>query len=205
MQILGSHRYNYLDYTGYKYFQGSNDPWFCATCCSAIFPFASLSNNCFLSAISGDRFNKNDEKQVELKDTSLLLNPSPNLALLFNQFHTTRPEVNDDPDYLVNSKYYSINEIQSLTVANKKKSISIFHINTCSSNKNFDHLEYLLKCTNKKIDVVAVTELELLEIPPNYATLDSRITQLSPLKPNHQQKEHYFTLQITCLINLLMT
>ena len=54
--------------TDYKYFQGSNDSCFCDTCCSAICPFVSLNNNCFLSAISCDRFNKNNEKQVETKD-----------------------------------------------------------------------------------------------------------------------------------------
>ena len=48
-------------------------------------------------------------------------------------------------------------------------------------------------------------ELELLEISPNYVTLVSRITQLSPLQPNHQREERYFTLHITCLINLVMT
>ena len=37
----------------------------------------------------------------------------------------------------------------------------MLHINAFSLNKNFDDLEYLLKCTNK---------LELLEIPPNYVT-----------------------------------
>ena len=40
-------------------------------------------------------------------------------------------------------------------------------------------------------------ELELLEISPNYVTLVSRITQLSPLQPNHQREERYFTLHIT--------
>ena len=79
----------YLDtfhavYIDYKYFQGSNNPWICATCCSATFPFASLNNNYVLSAISisCDRFNKNNEKQIETKDTSLLLNPSPNSLTL---------------------------------------------------------------------------------------------------------------------------
>ena len=67
----------------------------------------------------------------------------------------------DDPDNVVNSKYYSINEIQSLKVANKNKSLSMFHINSCSLNKNFDDLEYLLKCTNKKFDVVAVSETRI--------------------------------------------
>ena len=102
---------NHLDYIDYKYFEGSNDPWFCATCSSVIFPFVPLNNNCFLSAIPCDRFNKHNKSQVETKDTSLLLNQSKNLAaLLFNQFNNTIPEVNDDPDNIVNSRYYSINQ-----------------------------------------------------------------------------------------------
>ena len=43
--------------------------------------------------------------------------------------------------------------------------------------------------------LLLLLKLELLEIPPNYVTLDSRITQL----------EHYLTLQITSLINLVLT
>ena len=128
---------------------------------AAIFPFASSNKNCFLSAISCDRFNKNSEKQVETKDTSLILNPSTSLVLLFNLYNNTRLEVNDDPDNVVNSKCYSINEIQSLKVVNKSKSLSMLHINACSLSKNFDDLGYLPKYTNKKIDVVAVTETRI--------------------------------------------
>ena len=62
---------NRLNDMDYKYFQVSDDPSFCGTCCSAIFPFASLNNNCFLSAISCDIFNKSNEKQIETKDISL--------------------------------------------------------------------------------------------------------------------------------------
>ena len=103
-----------LDYIDYKYFQSSNDPQFCATCCSAIFLFASLNSNCFFTAISCDRFNKKNKnkKQVETKETTLLLNPSSNLTLFFNQLNNT--EKNNDPGNFVNSKYYSVNEIQSL-------------------------------------------------------------------------------------------
>ena len=39
-------------------------------------------------------------------------------------------------------------------------------------------------------------KLELLETTQNYVILVSRITQLSPVLPNHQQDKHYFTLQI---------
>ena len=72
-----------------------------------------------------------------------------------------RPEVNDDPDNVVNSKYYSINEILSLKVANKGKSHSMFYINACSLNKSFGDLEYLLNCTDKIFDVVAVSETRI--------------------------------------------
>ena len=97
------------------------------------------------------------KKQVEPNYALLLLYPSPSLTVPFNQFNNTRPEVNDDTDNVVNSKYYSINEIQLLQ-ANKNKSLSMFHINTCSLNINFDGFEYLLKSTNKQFDVVAITE-----------------------------------------------
>ena len=46
---------------------------------------------------------KSMKKQVETKDTSLLLNPSTNLPLLFNQFNNIMPEVNNDPDNVTNS------------------------------------------------------------------------------------------------------
>ena len=39
---------NHLNYTDHKYFQGSHNPWFCATCFSAIFLFAYFNNNCHL-------------------------------------------------------------------------------------------------------------------------------------------------------------
>ena len=70
--------YKYLHFIDYKYFQSSDDLWFCATVCIAIFLFVSFNNDWFLSAISCDRFIKNNEEKVETNDTSLLLHPSPN-------------------------------------------------------------------------------------------------------------------------------
>ena len=66
--------------------------------------------------------------------------------------------MNDDPDNVVNSKYYSKHQMQSLKIANKNKSLSMLHINTCSLNKNFYNLKYLLKCANNKINDVDITE-----------------------------------------------
>ena len=38
--------------------------------------------------------------------------------------------------------------------------LSLFHINACSLNKNFDDLQHLLNCT-KKIDIIAISETRI--------------------------------------------
>ena len=39
----------------------------------------------------------------------------------------------------------------------KNKYLSLFHINPCSLNQNFDNLQHLLSCT-KNIDLIAISE-----------------------------------------------
>ena len=48
-----------------------------------------------------------------------------------------------------------------MKIPNKSKSLSIFHINTCSLSKNFDDLEYLIKTTNMNFDIVAISETRI--------------------------------------------
>ena len=91
---------------------------------------------------------------VSSKNNLIHLTPPPNLALLFNQFNNTSPEQNVDIENVVNSRYFDIDEMQALKLHVKKNSISFLHINACSLNKNFDDLEYLLKCTNKSFDII---------------------------------------------------
>ena len=43
-------------------------------------------------------------------------------------------------------------------------SLSLFHINSCSLNKIFEDLEYLLKATNKTFDIIAIGESRILEV-----------------------------------------
>ena len=35
-------------YIDYKFLQNSNDPWFCISCCSKIFPFNTVKNKNFI-------------------------------------------------------------------------------------------------------------------------------------------------------------
>ena len=58
-------------------------------------------------------------------------------------------------------RYYDLEEIQTLNIPKKSKSLSMFHINACSLSKNFDDLEYLLKTTN--FDIIAVSETRITE------------------------------------------
>ena len=43
----------------------------------------------------------------------------------------------------------------------KNKSLSLFHINACSLNKNFDDLQHLLSYTRNNFDIIGVTETRI--------------------------------------------
>ena len=108
-------------------------------------------------------FQSNNEPGKTINnEASLLLKPSENLKLLVNQFNDdASPESNIDPENVVQSKYYDIDELQTMKIPNKDKSLALFHINACSLNKNFNELEHLLSCTNKNFDVIAISETRI--------------------------------------------
>ena len=74
---------------------------------------------------------------------------------MYNQFNK-----NSSPEN-INSKYYDTDQIQTLRLPDKHKSLTLFHINACSLSKNFDDLDHLLKCTNKVFDLTAVSETRI--------------------------------------------
>ena len=90
--------------------------------------------------------------------STLVLKQPANLSQIFNQFNDiTENYTNRDPRNVVKCRYYDIEEFQTLNIPNKSKSLSLFHINTCSISKTFD-LEYLLKTTNMNFDATAISE-----------------------------------------------
>ena len=120
-------------------------------CCSTIFPFSSLSSNKnFLACFTNIDDNITQWRDLEHDhDSSLSLKPSSNLELLVNQFNNATPENSNDPEKISSSKYYDIEEMHNIEIPHKNKSLSLFHINACSLNKNFDDLQHLLSCTKK--------------------------------------------------------
>ena len=56
---------------------------------------------------------------------------------------------------------YDIDEIHNVGIPNKNKSLSLFHINACSLNKNFDDLQYLMSCMKNNFDITGIIEIRI--------------------------------------------
>ena len=85
------------------------------------------------------------------QNNSLLLKHTPSLELLAKQFRNATPENNNDPEN-ISSQYHDIDETPNIEIPSKNRSLSLFHVNACSVNKNFDDLQHLLSCTNNNFD-----------------------------------------------------
>ena len=94
---------------------------FCISCCNEIFPFGILTNKNFLSTISNCNPTtiKNSDANHISSSSSLALKPSANLSLLFNYFNNFSPEPKNEPENVVNSNYYEIDQIQTLKFPEK--------------------------------------------------------------------------------------
>ena len=160
---------NKLNHMVYKYLQRSNDLWYYISCCDEVLPFSTLANKNFLSMVNPppvpddhNCFTNNSDAYIS-KNSSLSVKPSSDISLVFNQFNNSSPEQKTDPENVVNSNYYDIDQLQTLKFPEKNKPLFLFHINSCSLNKNFDDLQHLLKCTNKVFDIVAVSETRIMK------------------------------------------
>ena len=135
--------------------------------CDEIFPFGTLTNKKFLSLANtpspGDCLANSSDPHIN-KNSSLSLKASSNLSLLFNQSNNFSPEQKkSDPENVVNTNYYNTDQLQTLKFPETNKSLSLFHINVCSLDKNFDDLQHLLKCTNKVLDILPVSETRIMK------------------------------------------
>ena len=53
--------------------------------------------------------------------------------------------------------------MHNIQIPHKNKSLSLFHLNACSLNKNFDDLQHLLSCTWKMFDIIAISETRIIK------------------------------------------
>ena len=56
--------------------------------------------------------------------------------------------ITNDPEKIYSSKYYHIMQVDNIEIPYENKSLSLFHINACSLNKNFDDLQLYIILIN---------------------------------------------------------
>ena len=54
----------------------------------------------------------------------------------------------NDPEKIYSSKYYHIMQMDNIEIPYENKSLSLFHINACSLNKNLDDLQLYIILIN---------------------------------------------------------
>ena len=95
---------------------------------------------------------------------NLVVKPPPNLNSLLNQFNnSSKTHDFKDPKNIVKSKFFRSRKSSNHKIPNKKSSLSLFHINTCSLTKNFEDHKYLLKTTNTNFNIIAILETTILK------------------------------------------
>ena len=78
----------------------------------------------------------------------------------------------------------------------KNKSLSLFHKNACSLNKNLDDLQHLLSCTKTKFDIKAISEARITKQVSLSNNLNLIIILLNLLQLRLLQVAPFFTLLI---------
>ena len=107
----------------------------------------------------------------------------------------------NDPENVVNSKYYDTDQIQSLKFPVKHKSIALFHSNEWSLNKNFDDLHHLLNCTSNVFDIIVVSETRIIKQTLFTANINLTNYAIEFTPTQTSAGRMLFTLVVTCLIN----
>ena len=79
-----------------------------------MFPVGTLANKDFIPSITSSLSQQGSDNENE---SLLSLKPPSDLAILYNQFNNTSPEKSNDPENVVNSKYYDIDQIQNFKIS----------------------------------------------------------------------------------------
>ena len=119
--------------------------------------------------------------EISNKNSSVVLKPPLSLELLFDQYNNSYPEQQNDPENVVNSRYFNIDQIQSLEFCQKEKSLSLSHINACSLNKNFDIIAVSETRISKKTSLTSNINLNnyYFETTPTESTADGTMVYAS--------------------------
>ena len=122
-------KFNNLNFVDGQVIKNANKIWFCLQCSENLFPFPNINNNKLSLTANSNHKQFSYDSDLNLTNTSFVLNPPENLTNLFNQFNEFSSDQKQNSDNIRNCKYYNIDEIQSLNKLNNKHLLSLFHIN----------------------------------------------------------------------------
>ena len=157
---------NKLNHIDSKYLQGSNNSWECFSHCSKNFLFETLKSNDFISFISNS-VSVSVSVSVSL---CLPLSPSVSLCPSLSLSVPLCPSLSLSVSLCLSvslslclsvSLSLSLSLSLCLSLSLSLSKISLFYINGCFLNKNFDDLDHPLKCTNKAFCIIAVSETRI--------------------------------------------
>ena len=96
--------------------------------------------------------------------------------------NTNRENDNTDFENILSSEYFDIEHIQKLKIPKQRKTLSLFHLNTCGLIKNFDDLQHVLHFANKSFDFItrATTRIDRNIYSTNNLFLDIFFIELTP-------------------------
>ena len=134
---------NNLNFVDGQLIKNSNSSWLSLHCSNNIFSFTDITNKKLQSVFSNEEYHV-DDYIGNLTNTCLVLNSQENLTKLFNEFNNLSADQKNNSENIINCIYLDIDEIQTLNKLNNKRTLSLFHINSCFVSKNIEDLEYLL-------------------------------------------------------------
>ena len=141
--------------------------WECDNCCSEsilTLPFSHLEENNWFN------FNEIHTKQ-SCDNFNIITADANDFVLQCDSIHNLINSEIDDEDILsthVNSKYYDIDQINSLKT-DLSSSFGMFHVNIASLNLHIDDLKQILSLLNYKFDIIGISEHKILKdtLPSN--------------------------------------
>ena len=111
---------------------------------------------------------------------------------MVNQFNNAIPENSNDPENTSSSKYCDIEKLHNMKIPNKNKSLSLFHVNPCSLDKNFDDHQHLLSCTKNDFDITAISETKITKQIFLLNNLNLNIILMNLLQLRLLQQQSFF-------------
>ena len=84
------------------------------------------------------------------------------------------PNPKNNPENLVNGKYYDISQIKNQKNChdNLSLSLSLIYLNTCSLSKIFDDFKLLFPSANINFDVTTISESRVIKNKPSVVDIN---------------------------------